>query len=201
MGMTPEQIAELSGLKDHKDFREDNIKNKDIIKDILKNDARIIHVLNNSNLSEDCPDDYVGINIKQCMFIPEIQSETQNYICFKLDMYSANENNNISCAGHITFYVFCDGKNIQTEYGIQRHDLLGYLIKDNLKWSNALGLQLKLIHDKESVTDNSYNCRTIVFEIQSTNGIYKGSNKLNTIVSNNNKKYINYGESSKYEQS
>ena len=201
MGMTPEQVEELKSLKYIKDCRDDNIKNKEIIKNILKSDPRIIHVLNNPNLDEDNPDDYIDVNIKPQILIPEVQYEIQNFICFKTEMNEVSEDNSMMYSGYITFMIFCDTKNIKTEYGISRHDLLGYLIKDNFQWGNSFGFKSKLVKDSETVTDTSFNCRTIVFAINSTNGIYKGSNPSNTIVYTNNKKYIgNYGVSSRNEE-
>ena len=187
--MTPEQIESIKALKDEKNCIDDNIRYKEIIKSVLKNDARIIHVLNNPDLNEEAPDDYIGINIKSQILIPEINYQTKNFICFKTDIDECVDGNNIMYNGFVTFVVFCDEKNIDTEFGISRHDLLGYLIKDNFKWGNSLGKQAKLVQDEESVTDTHYNCRTLVFEITSTNGIYKDKN----VVFNNNKKYIKYG--------
>ena len=86
---------------------------------------------------------------------------------------------------NITFVVFCEGKNIMTKYGIARHDLLGHLIKHNFNWSNIFGHQVKLIYDKESVTDTHFSCRTIKFELISPNSIAKAKQNQKAHVYNN----------------
>lgn len=60
-----------------------------------------------------------------------------------------------------------------TKYGIPRHDLLGYLVKKIFNWSHIFGSQVKLVYDKESVTDTHFSCRTIKFELISTNHLAK----------------------------
>ena len=53
---------------------------------------------------------------------------------------------------------------MKTKYGVDRHDLLGYLIRDTFNWTNMFGLQFHLIYNKESVLDGDYYCRTLKFE-------------------------------------
>ena len=40
-------------------------------------------------------------------------------------------------------------------------------------WSNLLGLQLKLVYNKESVTDTDFYVRTLKFEATKTNSLQK----------------------------
>ena len=67
--------------------------------------------------------------------------------------------------------IDCHADDIKTPYGIERHDLLGYLIRDIFNWSNMFGMQAKLIYNKESVTDTNYSCRTLKFELTKTNSL------------------------------
>ena len=60
-----------------------------------------------------------------------------------------------------------------TEYGISRHDLLGYLVRDIFNWSNLFGLQFKLITNKESAVDSDYYCRTLQFKAEKLNMLNK----------------------------
>ena len=78
---------------------------------------------------------------------------------------------------HIQFVVFCHGDDIDTGLGISRHDLLGYLIRDIFNWTNLLGLQLKLVYNRESVTDTNFSCRTLKFETVKPNSLYQGQFK------------------------
>ena len=72
---------------------------------------------------------------------------------------------------YIQFVVFCHADDVKTPYGIERHDLLGYLIRDVFGYSNMFGMQAKLIYNKESVTDTNYSCRTLKFELTKTNSL------------------------------
>ena len=62
---------------------------------------------------------------------------------------------------------------MKTEYGISRHDLLGYLIRDDFNWTNLFGLQFKLITNKESYVDSDYYCRTLQFKAEKPNSLNK----------------------------
>lgn len=81
--------------------------------------------------------------------------------------------------------IFCEEKNIMTKYGIARHDLLGYLIKKIFNWSNIFGNQVKLVYDKESVTDTHFSCRTIKFELVSPNSVTQAALNKSARVYNN----------------
>lgn len=54
---------------------------------------------------------------------------------------------------------------------MDRHDLLGYLVRDNFNWTNEFGMQFKLVYNKESTIDSDYYCRTLKFERETTNSL------------------------------
>jgi hypothetical protein len=72
---------------------------------------------------------------------------------------------------YIQFHAICHLDEMKTEYGISRHDLLGYLIRDNIHWTNKFGLQFKLIENKERAVDGDYYARTLVFEATKPNSL------------------------------
>lgn len=72
---------------------------------------------------------------------------------------------------HIQFHAICHLDDMKTEYGMDRHDLLGYLIRDRFNWTNLFGLQFRLIENKESTVDSDYYCRTLVFEAKKPNSL------------------------------
>lgn len=145
----------------------------------------LIHILETPGLNEDCPEEYIGKSILPAVLIPDIQYEVKNQICFQVDLIEDMQYNNIMKTANITFMVFCETRNINTKYGIARHDLLGYLIKDLFNWSNIFGCQAKLIYDRESVVDSNFSCRTIKYELKSTNSIVKLNSNNNPYVFNN----------------
>ena len=65
--------------------------------------------------------------------------------------------------------IFVHKDLIKTKFGADRHDLLAYLVKDVFHLSNALGMQLNLVYDREGVTDTDYCTRTLQFEMTTPN--------------------------------
>ena len=181
--ITKEQESNLFALRTGID--DNNIRIKEIIKQKLCDSPELIHILETPDLDEDIPEDYIGKSILPYVRLPEIQYQVNNYICFQVDLIEDMQYNNVMAVGHITFVIFCEEKNITTKYGIARHDLLGYLVKKIFNWSNIFGNQVKLIYDKESVTDTHFSCRTIKFELISPNSIAKTVLKKNSLVFNN----------------
>ena len=105
-----------------------------------------------------------------------INKEVLNFI-----MYDINDDNvsyvNESIKNQIV-EVMClvHEDDVDTEYGIMRTDLLSYIVKDLLCWTNALGKQLKCIADYGDIVDTRYYCRTLKFKIECPNNIYAGRN-------------------------
>ena len=62
---------------------------------------------------------------------------------------------------------------MKTDYGIDRHDLIAYIVKDIFNWTNDFGIQFKLIYNKESTIDSDYYCRTLKFEATKVNSLNK----------------------------
>ena len=73
----------------------------------------------------------------------------------------------------LQFVCICHLDDIKTKYGMDRHDLLGYLVLDIFNWSNDFGKQYKLVYNKESTIDSDYYCRTLKFEATKPNSLNK----------------------------
>lgn len=162
--------------RDIQNIDDDVIRAKRIIRAKLCEDEDIIEALHNVELekNEAPPDEYFGVNIYSLIRVPGIQDTVKNFICFSVDDIEDLDYNNALKMQVVQFVIFCHEDDIVTEYGIDRHDLLGYLIRDIFNWSNMLGLQLKLIYNRESVTDTNYYVRTIKFEAVQPNSLQKG---------------------------
>ena len=104
-----------------------------------------------------------------------LQKEVLNFIMFDIDDSDVSYTNNI--IKNQTLIVMCvvHEDDMTTEYGIPRSDLLSYIVKDLLCWSNALGMQLKCINDFNDIIDSKYYARTIKFKIEEVNN--RGGNK------------------------
>lgn len=146
---------------------------KRLIKQILISDSDLLEALNNKDLDIDSPDEFLDENIFGFIRIPKTQDTARNFVCFTVDDIEENRFNCVMKKQYIQIYVICHLDNMKTEYGIDRHDLLGLIIRDRFNWSNAFGLQFKLINNKESTMDSDYYCRTLVFEATKTNSLNK----------------------------
>lgn len=105
-----------------------------------------------------------------------IQKEVLNFIMFDIDDSDVSYTNNI--IKNQTLIVMClvHEDDMDTEYGITRADLLSYLVKDLLCWTNSLGMQVKHIADFNDIIDSRYYCRTLKFKIEAPNHQYTGVN-------------------------
>lgn len=159
----------------------DNIYYKEIIKNRLINNSKIIRSINNTDLDPDCPADYVGENILPFYLIVDVQTEPKNYICFETSFSEVSRYNKVMKLGQVIFYILCHNKNIyDKETGISRHDLLAALITDEFDWTNMFGTQIKLVSDKPMAIDSNYVGRTLIFEQTTTNSIVKNSRVINS---------------------
>lgn len=110
-----------------------------------------------------------------------VQDEVLNYICFDIYDERLNYDNKAFKNQYVIVMIFVnendmqseiatnikmldsDGNLADTKYYYQRADLLAYLVKDLLSWSNELGMQLICAMDQPSIIDNGYYRREIRF--------------------------------------
>ncbi len=150
---------------------------KRLIMERLYSDPDVIEVLNNLDLDPSIPEDYVEVNLFSRLVIPNMQNEAKNYICFEVEDTEDMLTNDIMMTKVVTFIAVANEQEATTKWGIDRHDLLGYLIKDLFNWSNIIGLHLKKFYDGADVSDNGYYYRVIKFKTVSINGLVHGVGK------------------------
>ena len=151
---------------------DDIITMKRQIKQKLIEDIDILEALH-SDVDIDSPDEFIDHNIFGFIRIPQTQDTVRNFICFTVDDIEENRFNEIMKTQYIQFNCICHLDDMKTNYGIDRHDLLGYLVRDIFNWTNIFGLQFKLIYNKESTIDSDYYCRTLKFEATKPNSVNK----------------------------
>ena len=168
-----------------REFREkidcDDIKVKEKIKEELLKDELIIHVLNNKELEEadGQPEDYYGINILPYYIIEPTQTDVQNFICIEVDYNELDYYNSDVKQLMIKFIILCEQKNIIEENtSLPRHDLLAALILDRFNHTNYFGTKVRCISDVATVVDQTYACRTLIFEQKTDNNLTKTRNKI-----------------------
>lgn len=107
-----------------------------------------------------------------------IQKDVRNFIMFDIADRGVSYTNNVIKNQVLTVWCLVHEDDMDTEYEIVRTDLLSYIIKDLLCWSNTLGMQLKNTKDNPDIADGRYYCRTLEFTIEAPNHVgHGGSNK------------------------
>ena len=152
---------------------DDIIETKRLIKQKLIADTDILEALHNTDLDIDSPDEFLDTNIFGFIRIPTTQDTVRNFICFIVDDVEADRFNTHMKVQNIQFNCICHLDDMKTEYGIDRHDLIGYLVRDLFNFTNDFGLQFKLVYNKESTIDSDYYCRTLKFEATQPNSLNK----------------------------
>ena len=158
-------------MRDIQNINDDISGMKRQIKQTLIADTDILEVLHNPEIDIDSPDEFLDNNIFGFIRIPDTQDTVRNFICVTVDDIEDHKFNEVMKIQQITFTVICHLSDMKTEYGIDRHDLLGYLVRDAFNWTNMFGLQFKLIYNKESTIDGDYYCRTLKFEAIKPNSL------------------------------
>ena len=151
---------------------DDIIEMKRLIKQKLIADTDILEALH-SEIDMDSPDEFLDTHIYGFIRIPQTQDTVRNFICFTVDDIEDHRFNEVMKTQYIQFNCICHLNDMKTEYGIDRHDLIGYLVRDTFNWTNIFGLQFKLIYNKESTIDSDYYCRTLKFEAIKPNALNK----------------------------
>jgi hypothetical protein len=153
--------------------QDDIIEMKRLIKQKLIADADILEALHNPDSDVESPDEFLDNNIYGFIRIPTTQDTVRNFICFTVDDIEDHRYNSHMKVQQIQFSCICHLEDMKTDYGIDRHDLLGYLVRDIFNFSNDFGLQFKLVYNKESTIDGDYYCRTLKFEAVKLNSLNK----------------------------
>ena len=159
--------------RDVNSFDDDIISMKRLIKQKLIADPDILEALHNPDIPLDSPDEFLDNNIFGFIRIPTTQDTVRNFICFTVDDIEEDRYNEVIKVQYIQFNCICHLDDMKTDYGIDRHDLLGALVRQNFNWTNMFGLQFKLIYNKESTVDSDYYCRTLKFMAQKPNSLNK----------------------------
>ena len=185
---------------------DDNIRIKEQIKDTFLNCPELLYAIHNKELESELfdgnelnideetgellgeVDRYFGdnSNIRPYLFIPDTQTDVKHYVCYQVAFDELPRYSNIQKYTEITFNIFVNGKDRTDKLtGIPRHDLIASIIRERFNWSNIFGMQTHLISSKESVTDNNYLVRTLVFQVLDLNGIVNTPYGDETYIRNN----------------
>ena len=110
---------------------DDIIRKKRLIEQILYSDEDIVEILANPSIDPESPEDLVYENIFPFLRIPGTQDISKNFITFTVDDVERMPSNKVMKTQTVQFVIFIHKDNIETKYGMARHDLLG-LVKQPL---------------------------------------------------------------------
>lgn len=181
MKLTKEELEIIREYNDLKVFPDDdNIRFKNKIKKFLldennyKSSFALAYFLNNEDLNPRCIDEYFDVNIFPHMILLKTQTTPMNYICYRVGFSETSNYSENRKIMNITFWIMCDAKTVKVnELGVERHDILGAIIRDSFNWGNLFGTQCRVVEDQESTTDSNYATRKIMVELVLPNSLTK----------------------------
>lgn len=151
--------------RDIQNIDDDIIRKKRLVEKILYTDEDIVEILANSDIDPSVPEEIIGKNVFSFLRVPGIQDVSKNFITFTIDDVSRMPNNKVMKSQYVQFVIFVHKTMVETKYGVDRHDLLGYIIRDIFNLSNKLGPQMELMSSIEGITDTDFYTRTLRFEL------------------------------------
>lgn len=155
--------------RDIQNVDDDIIRKKRIIAQALYSDEDIVEVIDDPDIDPSCPEELVYSSIYSFIRIPGTQDKSKNFITFSVSDMGRMPNNEVMKSQYVQFVVFVHKDLVKTNYGMDRHDCLGYLIRDIFNLSNMLGPQMELRSNVEGATDTDYITRTLKFELVDDN--------------------------------
>lgn len=178
MSITEKELEELRRLRNEPD--EVDVRYKQIIKQRLLTNNKIIFLIHNKELEDAEPDEYLGTNILPYYLIAPTQTNVKNYICFETSFDEVSRGNSVMKIQQIIFYILCHHSDINVaELSSARHDMIAAELINMFQGCNDFGTQLKLMSNKPSVVDNDYSARTLIFEQITTNSITNEKRTMN----------------------
>ena len=151
--------------RDIQNVNDDIIRKKRIIEQALYSDPDIVEVLDDKDIDLSCPEDLLWSSIWPFIRIPGVQDKAKNYITFSISDMGLSPRNEVMKNQYVQFVIFVHKTMTATNFGMARHDCLGYLIRDVFNLSNILGAQMNLVSNVEGATDTDYITRTLKFEL------------------------------------
>ena len=168
-------------------IRDDRILRKETVKNILLGDSDLLHYLNNADLeAEGDPEAYFRNNILDYLYISpnpykstHVQDIVKNFVCFDIDDVSTAYNrssmqNQAKKEQVLSIMVIVHRNDIVTSEGLNRLDVLSYIVDDLFTWSNALDIRLEKFANIFESYDSVYYTRTLKFHMEVPNSISNG---------------------------
>lgn len=175
-----QKIIERSHGEQNGNGMDDIARYKHKVMKELTSNIDILRTLHNNNfesrLNSEHPngDMYRNVNIFDYMKLPSLKDEIQNYICFEVSTMASYSND--FAAVNVVFRTVSHVNDMNTDWGIQRHDLLALIIKNQFDWTKVFGKTLIKVSDVGKIGEDDFYYREIVYQCDLPNNHY---NKLN----------------------
>lgn len=140
-------------IRDIQNIDDDIIRKKRLIGELLYNDPDIVELIDNKEIDPTCPDELMYNNIWPFIRIPGTQDQSKTFITYALDDNAEVTFNSAMTKQSLKIVIFVHKDLVKTQYGCDRHDLLGYIVRDIFNWANVLGMQAVLTSSREGSTD------------------------------------------------
>ena len=142
-----QQVIERSHGENNAAGMDDIARFKHKVMTELTSNVDILRTLHNDNLESkilnwDSPngDIYRDVNIFDYMKLPSLRDEVANYVCF--EVITENSFSNDFVLTSVVFRTVSHVNDMKTDWGIQRHDLLALIIKNEFDWTKVFGKTL-----------------------------------------------------------
>lgn len=103
----------------------------------------------------------------------EIQTEVLNFVMFDVQDDGVAYHNDFIKNQYLIVMIAIHENDMNTEYGIPRADLVDFIIRDLLCWTNSLGMHMELNEDAPMIMDTHYYMRRLKFFIKMPNVVNK----------------------------
>ena len=150
--------------------KSDATKYKSKIMGNLITNSDVFKLINNIEITS--PRQMIDKNIFTRMRFPDTIKTVDNYICFDFNT-EMSRTNDVYESVLINMAIVCHEDTINCGSG-NRHDELANIVVDIFNWSNILGLQLKLMSEKETIWETKYHVRLLQFRNLTLNSIRNG---------------------------
>lgn len=134
-----------------------------VMQELLKNEdlLRALHV---ETLSDEVPlngDKFRGTYIFDYMKLPDLQDHVNNYVCFEVYTRRGNDRD---IEVKLNIRTVCHFDDNQTDWNINRQDLLGLIISNSLDWSYIFGgITMYKTSDYADVNNKGFCYRDMVY--------------------------------------
>lgn len=144
------------------------VRYKQQLTSLIINNAAVVKLINEPEITN--PEDLIYHNIYDFVRIPETIDEEKTYICIKVDVPQVYRSSFLFKQLIISIYIISHQKQMITEYGGTRIDLISALLDKMLNGRKDIGKKkLELISNIEDSVGSKHRCRIMKFKAEDIN--------------------------------